>query len=136
MASFGGDISEITFNHDTIGSGIFTPKAGEGNTFDPGGIRNSDDSNGVSGDGEMIIIKNRVRAGFEITVANDMNIRNDVAKIAELAASPDLAEYTVSMLNGTVWSGFGIPVGDIVPDTNAATVSLKIASGGFKKIVG
>jgi hypothetical protein len=53
-----------------------------------------------------------------------------------LAADAESAEYTVSMLNGTVWSGFGIPVGDLAPDTNAATVSLKIASSGFKKIVG
>ena len=136
MATTGGDITEVTYNHPTLGSGVFYPKAGEGNTFDPGGIRNSDDANGIDGSGGLIIIKNRVRASFEITIANDMNVRNDVSIIASLAADAESAEYTVSMLNGTVWSGFGIPVGDLAPDTNAATVSLKIASSGFKKIVG
>ena len=65
-----------------------------------------------------------------------MNDRNDAKIIAELMESPESAEYTVSMLNGTVWSGFGVPVGDIAPDVNTATMTLKIASGGFKKIVG
>ena len=58
MATLGGDISEVTYNHSVIGSGVFYPKAGEGNTFDPGGIRNSDDASGIDGSGDMIIIKN------------------------------------------------------------------------------
>lgn len=131
-----GDITEITYNHPTLGSGTFFPKAAEGNTFDPGGVRNSDDANGIAGDGSIIVTKNRVRGFFEVTIENDMNVRNDAKVIKELSASSQPADWTFSVINGTVWAGSGIPVGDINPDINAGTMTLKVASGGFKKIVG
>jgi len=131
-----GDITEVTYNHPTIGSGVFYPKAAEGNTFDPGGFRTSDDANGMAGDGSLIVTKNRTRAFFEVTIENDMNIRNDVEVVKALAADSVPAEYTISIINGTVWAGSGFPVGDIAPDVNAGTMTLKITSGQFKKIVG
>ena len=131
-----GDITEITYNHPTLGSGVFEPKAAEGNTFDPGGIRTNDDANGITSNGELIVTKNRVRAFFECMIENDMNIRNDVQVIQDLAADPVPAEYTISIINGTVWAGSGFPVADISPDVNAGTMTLKIAAGNFKKIVG
>ena len=131
-----GDIIEVTYNHPTLGSGVFYPKAAEGNTFDPGGIRTSDDANAIAGDGSLIVTKNRTRAFFEVMIENDMNIRNDVQKVQDLAANSVPAEYTVSIINGTVWAGSGFPVADIAPDVNAGTMTLKIAAGNFKKIVG
>jgi len=131
-----GDIIEVTYNHPTLGSGVFYPKAAEGNTFDPGGIRTSDDANGIAGDGSLIVTKNRTRAFFEVMIENDMNIRNDVQVIQSLAANSVPAEYTISIINGTVWAGSGFPVADIAPDVNAGTMTLKIAAGTFKKIVG
>ena len=50
----GGDITEITYNHPTIGSGVFYPKAAEDNTFDTGGLRSDDDANMIDGAGNMI----------------------------------------------------------------------------------
>lgn len=132
----GGDITEVTYNHPTIGQGSFFPKANEGNTFDPGGIRTADDANMISGSGALIAQKNRVRAHFEILIENDMNIRNDASVVAQLAADPVAADWTVSIINGTVWGGTGFPVGDIAPDVNASTFTLKVACGTFKKIIG
>ena len=131
-----GDILEVTYNHPTLGSGVFYPKAAEGNTFDPGGIRTSDDANGIAGDGSLIVMKNRTRGFFEVLIENDMNIRNDAQVVTDLAADPVPAQYTISVINGTVWAGSGFPVGDVAPDVNAGTFTLKIASGNFKKIVG
>lgn len=131
-----GDITEITYNHPTIGSGVFYPKAAEGNTFDPGGIRTSDDANGIAGNGGLIYVKNRVRGFFEVMIENDMNTRNDAEVVKALSASPVEADWTVSVINGTVWSGTGKPVGDINPDVNAGTMTLKVAAPSFKKIVG
>lgn len=131
-----GDIQEITFNHPTLGSGTFFPKAAEGNTFDPGGLRNSDDANSITGGGSLMIQKNRVRGFFEVVIENDMNIRNDANVIKELSASPLPAEWTLSHINGTVWSGNGVVVGDITPDMNAGTLTLKVVFAEFKKIIG
>jgi len=129
-----GDITEITFNHPTIGQGVFFPKAAEGNTYDVGGFRNSDDANNIAGDGSLIVTKNRVRGFFEVTIENDMNVREDLVTLAALAASPLPSDWTFTVVNGAVWVGSGIPVGDLMPDINSGTFTLKVASGGFKKI--
>jgi hypothetical protein len=133
----GGDLIEITFNHPTIGSGVIYPKSAEDNTFDTGGFRSNDDANMVTGSGEMIDQMNRARWSLETTVAWDMNTRNDLEKMSELAESPVQADWTITHVNGTVWGGKGKPVGDQQGNGNAATFSLKISGGGkLKKIVG
>lgn len=136
MAATGGDISEVTWNHPTLGSGTLFPKSNEGNTYDVGGIRTGDDANMISGAGTPIYQMNRQRGFFEIVVENDQNVRGDAELMAELAADPVEADWTFSVLNGTTWGGKGKPVGDIAPDINASTFTLKVAGGGFKKISG
>jgi hypothetical protein len=128
-----GDIIEITYNHPTLGAGVFYPKANEGNTYDPGGFRNNDDANGIAGNGDPIISKNRVRGFFEVVVENDMIVRADAQKAADLAASPQNATWTFQVINGAIFSGEGTVVGDINPDVNAGTFTLKVISGLFKK---
>jgi len=136
MATVAGQITEITYNHPTIGSGTFFPKAGEGNTYDPGGIRTADDAAMISGGGGAIWQKNQVMGFFEVVIANDQNVRNDAQVIADLMADPVEADYTFSIINGTVFGCSGIPVGDVQPDVNAGTVTIKVASTDIKKIVG
>jgi hypothetical protein len=130
MAVNGGDIVEITYNHEELGAGVLYPKSAEGSTFELGGIRNNDDANGIDGGGRAIFQKNRVRWSFEGVVSWDMNISNEAQKMADLAASSLEATWTVTHINGTVWQGKGLPVGDIQPDGNEATMTLKISGGG------
>jgi len=131
-----GDVTEVTYNHPTIGQGVFYPKANEGNTLDTGGIRTADDTSMIAGDASLIAQKNRVRGSFEIVVEDDQNVRGDSDIAKRLAADPVPADYTVSIINGTVWAGSGFPVGDIQTDVNAGTFTLKVAAPQFKKIVG
>jgi hypothetical protein len=137
MPAIGGDILEVTYNHPTLGSGTFFPKAGEDSTFDPGGFRGDDDANGIDGGGRAIRKLNRARWSFEVMIANDMNTANDLKKIADLAASPVEADWTVAHVNGSVWRGNGNPVGDVNANGNAGTMNLKVSGGGtMKKISG
>lgn len=129
----GGDILEITFNHPDVGSGTIFPKAAEDNTFNLGGFRIDDDANGITGNGEMIAKMSRERWSFGATVAWDMNIREDLQKIAELAASPKPATYTIQHVNGTIYKGDGWPVGSYEGNGNSATFPLKLAGGGLMK---
>lgn len=132
----GGDILEITYNHPTLGSGVIFPKASEDSTFDLGGFRSNDDANMVAGNGEMIDQINLARWSFEVAVAWDMNTREDLEKLNDLAADPVLADWTFSHINGTVYGGTGKPVGDLSGNGNAATFTLKVSGGGkLKKIV-
>ncbi len=137
MAVIGGDIEEITYDHATLGTGSVYPKSAEDHTFDTGGYRNNDDDNGIDGGGRAIFQKNRIRWSFEGTVSWDMNGENEAVKMAALAKSSVDATWTVTHVNGTVWKGQGQPVGDIKPNGNAATFTLKIAGGGeMEKISG
>jgi hypothetical protein len=47
--------------------------------------------------------------------------------MSRLSASPILADWTFTHINGTIWGGKGKPVGDLNGNTNTAQMSLKIA---------
>lgn len=126
----GGDIIEITYNHPTIGSGTIFAKSNEDSTFNLGGFRSNDDNNMIDGAGNMIDQINRTRWSLETTVSWDMNEREELQKVNDMAGSPEQADWTFSHVNGTVHSGKGKPVGDLEGNGNAATFTLKISGGG------
>lgn len=129
-----GDIKEIGYTHPTLGQGVFVPKSNESNNFDQGGMRNSDDQNGIATDGGLIIQKNRVRGMAEIVVEDDRIIRKDAATAGKLAASPVLADYIITLQDGSVWGGAGTIMGDIQVDLNTGLFTLKIGASEFLEI--
>jgi hypothetical protein len=132
MSYTGGDIIEITYNHPVLGSGALFCKAAEDGTLDPGGLRSADDANMVTGDGQMIDQINRTRWSFEAPpIAWDMTDINEVERIAALAASPVLADWTITSISGAIWGGKGKPVGDVNGNTNTAQTTLKLAGSGI-----
>jgi hypothetical protein len=132
----GGDFIEVRVSHPVLGDHVFEPKSNEGNTFDLGGARTSDDANAITGAGNPIWQLNMTRGFFEVVVANDANTKNDAQFAADLSAHPEPGEWTFTHINGVVWGMTGKPVGDIQPDTNAATFTLKVSGGKPVKIVG
>jgi hypothetical protein len=136
MATVAGDIIEVTYNHPTLGSGVFYPKSAEDSTYDLGGYRGADDANMVDGSGATIRQLNRVRWSFEVVCASEMNVRQDLENLTALAGSDVEADWTITHINGTVYGGKGAPVGDIQANGNAGTFTLKVSGGGvMKKIV-
>ena len=125
-----GDILEISYKHPTLGGGTWFPKSSEDGTIDPGGNRSNDDENMVTSDGQMIDQINRKRWSFEGVVAWDMAVQDELEQARKLTASPVLADWTVTHINGVVFGGKGKPVGDIKGNTNTAQMSIKIAGGG------
>lgn len=134
MGVVGGDITEVTFAHPLLGSGVFSPKAGETNTFDLGGFRNDDDAQGITGNGTLIIKKTRTRASFEVVVAWDANLKEELGVLTKLAESNVETNWTITSSNKTVWGIKGIPVGDVQGDGSAATLTLKVAGGSMKRL--
>ena len=125
-----GDIREITFNHPEIGSGILSPKAGEDNTFDIGGFRNNDDESQITTAGDLMLSKSRVRGFFEVVVEDDAKTREDLEKMVDLSDSSQLAEWTVTLTDGTVYAGKGTPVGDLQKSLLTGVFTLKVAANG------
>ncbi len=129
-----GDVLEIAVSHPDLGNRRFDPKANEGNTFNPGGFVNSDDDGGITSSGELIITKNRVRGFFSVMIEDDQNVREDALFIKELAGSSESAVWTISLVNGTVWQGSGVPVGPTETELNTGMMTLKVVSGNWRKI--
>lgn len=131
-----GDITEINVSHPTVGSFTLFPKANEDNTIDTGGFRNNDDSNQITGNGELILQKNKVRGSIECIVENDANTREDLEKMVAVCNSPELAEWTYSHVSGAVWKITGQPVGDLQSSLNTGVFTLKVVGNVVTKIAG
>lgn len=125
----GGDITEITYNHPTLGSGVFFPKAGEDSTYDLGGITSADDGQMIDGGGNMMDQMTRKRWSFEVAIAWDMDATS-LERLDALAESPNTADWTFTNINGKVYAGNGKPVGDINGNGNTSQITLKVAGGG------
>lgn len=132
----GGDITEISFSHPTLGTGILRCKASEDNTYDLGGFRSDDDDDGIDGGGRMIDKMNRKRWSVEIAaMTNDMNEDKDLEKVVALASDPVPANFVFSHINGTIYGGLGKPVGDIKNNVNGSVFPIKFAGGGILKAI-
>lgn len=128
----GGDILEISWNHPTLGSGKFNPKAAEDSVLDLGGFVSSDDANMIDGGGNMIDQINQKRWRLECTAAVDTNIDLTLERLQALQADPQQATWTISHINGSVYAGKGKPVGDLAANWNQTTC--KVTLGGGKKL--
>lgn len=130
MAFVGGDLTEVTWNHPTLGSGSLYVKANEDSTFDKGGFRSNDDENMITGDGQFIDQMNRVRPSIELTGAWDMNTVDELQQMTDLAGSPELTDFTITSISGAIFGIKGKPVGDLQGAGNGSTFTLKIAGTG------
>lgn len=131
MNYIGGDITEVVCSHPTYGDFRFAPKANESFKLNPGGIRNNDDSNSVTGDGSMIVQKNRILWSLEGPVAVDLMSATEIENIPKLMESPEPGTWTITHISGAIYKGSGFPVGDFEVDTNSVNTTLKVAGGGI-----
>jgi hypothetical protein len=135
MSVIGGDITELTFNHPTLGTGVLFVKSDEDSELDLGGHRSADEDKGVDTGGNMIDVMTLSRWSATFVVAGDLTTREDLEKITNLAKDPVLAVWTITHISGTIYRAAGKPVGDVKQAMKAATIQLKISGGGVAKKV-
>ncbi len=126
-----GDIIEVTCNHPTLGSFIFSPKAGEASKYTLGGIESNDDEAMIAGNGDMIDQMTRKRWTFEVPTMWDMNNTQELENAKSLQANPQSGDWTFTHINGTVYAGKGKPVGTLTGDGDKGTFTLKVSGGGI-----
>ena len=127
MSNIGGDILEINYANDNVGSGTLEVKSGETETFDPGGYRNEMSS---TGSGKGIRKMNAVNWKVETTVVWDMTDQNTEEVLVALSEDLGDTTWTVAHVNGSTYSGVGVITGDIAGDMNEATIPLTLMGGG------
>jgi len=131
MSYTGGDITEITYSHPTVGNGTIYAKSAEDSTIDRGGYIKNDDQNSVSGDGQNIDVMNRKRWRVELgPIAWDITDRDELDKLQQIQNSPLPADWTIAHITGTIWGGKGSPVGDLNATTNNPQIAVILAGGG------
>lgn len=130
MGFIGGDITEASCKHPTLGDYRFEAKSNEAFTLDKGGIRNDDSADGVTGAGNVILKKTRVRWSVEGPLAVDLLNDVEISGLNDLAESADPGVWTFTQIGGAVFTGLGWPVGDLSADTNTSQLKLKVAGGG------
>ncbi|WP_300440696.1 hypothetical protein [Christiangramia sp.] len=128
MKFLGGDITEIVCKHPSLGDFRFQTKSNESYTMDKGGYRNNDDANQVTGGGQAIWQKNRVRWSLEGPILEDLT--QNEKNIEVLAESSEEGTWIISHISGAIWQGKGNVVGDLQTDTNNVQKAMKIAGGG------
>ena len=131
MSNVGGDITEITFTHPTIGSGTFYAKSGEDAVVNYGGLRSADEVQNITGNGDNIDIMTNSRWRVEVVCAWSTTEREDSKVLNELAASTVPADWTFQHVSGAIYGAKGKPVGDLDGSLGNATFTL-ITSGGQK----
>lgn len=132
----GGDITEITFNHPTLGSGVLFVKSDEDSELDLGGYRSADEEKGIATNGDMIDTMTLSRWMASATLASDLTDANHLKKVTDMASHPLPASWSVSHISGAVYRGNGKPVGDVKQAVKGSTLPLKISGGGkMEKIV-
>lgn len=130
MAKYvGGDMLEITCSHPEHGDFRFDPKANESFTLNKGGVRTNDDANSVTSNGTIIQQKNNTLWNAEGPIAVDMEGEQS-DYLNKVTASSELGTWVFTHISGAVYTGKGIPVGDLSEDTNTAQQTLKIAGSG------
>jgi len=127
MGAIGGDILEVSYSNDDVGSGTLYIKSGETSNFDLGGFRNEVS---VDGAGQGITKKNRAPWSFEVSVSWDMNTRQDLEKLNDVAAALSDTTWDITHINGAIYSGVGTVDGDLAGDGNEGTISLTVKGGG------
>jgi len=136
MPVIGGDVTELTFNHPTQGTGVLFVKSDEDSELDTGGYRSADEEKSVDTSGEMIDVMTLSRWGCTFVVAGDLTTRQDLEKLVALAGDPVQAVWTITHISGSIYRGKGKPVGDVKQALKAATIALKIGGGGKAEQVG
>lgn len=130
MSIVGGDLIEATYNHPTLGTGVFYFKGSEDGTFNLGGFTSNDDNAMVDGAGNMIDVINQKLWSVEGTISWDMNEGGSLQELQTLSGNPEPSDWTFSHSNQTVYVGNGKPVGDMAGNTGQATMAIKIQGGG------
>jgi hypothetical protein len=121
-----GDVLEIVCNHNG-NTYRYAPKANETFNVDRGGIRANDDANQVTSNGQMMSQLNRVRWSIDGPIAYDQITGAEESSLNLMSASPIMGIWQFSFISGAILKGEGRPVGDIASDSNAGTLTLKVA---------
>ncbi len=121
-----GDITEIKFIHEEVGSKIFSVKSGESANQDLGGYSNDYSMNG-NGTGHAI--KTAKRWAID-SIQVDITFDGALEFLQDIANNVVESIIEVSAIDGSVYKGKGTIIGDIKEDTLNGYVTIEVGGAG------
>jgi hypothetical protein len=134
----GCDVVSIDLNWGSEGKVSLSPKAGENAQLDPGGYTTESDKKGITGDGQAIYKMSIGRWAMETPpIAWQKTGTNNLTTVKAIAASFLEGTVTITLADGTLYSGKGKIVDEIKVATFDSTFPIKLEGTGaleqFKK---
>ena len=128
-----GDILSMKVDNPNLGSRTLFPVANTDSTIDYGGFKANDDKNSIDGGGRPIDRRNRARWSAKMTVSWNMTDTNgdELSYITALLQDMSQSTFTISHINGSVWSGQGVLVGENTGAGQDAQIEVTAMGGGI-----
>lgn len=124
-----GEVTQITFGNDSLGSGGFDAISGEDFTFDIGGKRTQEVK--MTPSGEAVYSVQTMPWKAEGTLRWSALTGQDIEKLTALSGSATETEFTFTLTDGTIYGGKGKPVGDLSGTAKDGTVPFAVQGGGI-----
>lgn len=124
-----GNIRQATADHPSIGGLTYEQKSTGENKLDGGGLRTTDDKNGITSAGNLIVVMQNERCQVTLEVA----LTTDAYKYTVQTASDIVpTTYNFTYRDGSAQKFIGRPVGDIVADKQTGTMTVTIQGNPIK----
>ena len=127
MANCSGDLTEIKFIHEEVGSKIFSVKSGESANQDLGGYSNTDYM--MNGNGTGHAVKSAKRWAVD-SIQVDITFDGALEFLQDIANNVIEAIIEISSIDGSVYKGKGTIIGDIKEDTLNGYVTIEVGGAG------
>jgi len=124
----GGDLKEIRLNNPDVGQVYLYSKAGESHTINLAGFVTEDDSKNIDSSGTLLNLKTIKSGSYEATIVNAENNPNrmELQKLQGLSNSFNDTTFSATGINGVIYTGVGIVVGELSNDRSKATIAFKM----------
>lgn len=129
MSTIAGYFLEANCVHSIAGNRKFDLKSGEDLEIDRGGLRIVDDDNGRTASGKLIIQYENKQPYVQMTVVVDADTEDYINSLIQ-NSDTEIANWTLTHINGDLYTGNGVIVGDVRPNRNNGTVQIKVAFEG------
>lgn len=131
-----GDIASIKIINNNLGSKTVYPVSSSDGSLQMGGYKSVDDITKIDNGGRIIDVKNIKRSNIKVTCSWDMNDPNgdELSFFTAVQSDTSANTFTITHINGSVWTCTGAIVGDNEGDLQNGQIELTLQGNSLSKV--
>lgn len=131
-----GDIASVKITNPNLGSKTVYPVSSSDGSLQMGGYKSVDDITKIDNGGRIIDVKNIKRSNIKVTCSWDMNDPNgdELSFFTAVQSDTSANTFTVTHINGSVWTCTGAIVGDNEGDLQNGQIELTLQGNSLSKV--